>query len=387
MHVCVSTCIVIFSLKQHIQPCVPDVQCLSFPLGILELCSYVSASLPSCFLEEVLCSASCPCCSPYPRITMATPTYVQVHICVGTYHGREDWEMLKMIKRMRICTGIQSVRVLLTSNWIASSAGLVYQKDGFHRYPPGQAADSTPVCKTRYPCYPKGIKERYADSKGSGKGAPQMNRRIQQRFYGLLARTSQEMQRSGAQRSSQEMQRSGLCAGRIWQDLEEETNWEVVLELNCERRVVAEATQKAMRLIEIQRGRLARCVYYRPCRSAGLHRLGSTPDQWVTHTYVCRLQRCCTVVTSFGGFAGMRVCLFERDEAVCIRELLVLLHRRKITGQAFWNVIMFVLGVGWNHITIRGYQAWTRILQRYWNFFHPEGDAQFILQCAWGQLN
>ena len=162
---------------------------------------------------------------------MATLTYVQVHICVGTYHGREDWEMLKTMKRMRICTGIQSVRVLLTSNWIASAAGLVYQEGGFHRYPPGQAADSTPVCKTRYPCYPKGIKERYADSKGSGKGAPQMNRRIQQRFYGLLARTSQEMQRSGAQRNSQEMQRSGLRAGRIWQDLEEEANWEVVLEL------------------------------------------------------------------------------------------------------------------------------------------------------------
>ena len=136
-----------------------------------------------------------------------------------------------------------------------------------------------------------------------------------------------------------------------------------------------------MRLIEIQRGRLARCVYYRPCRSAGLDRLCSTPGQGATRMYVCRLKGCCTVVTSFRGFAGMRVCLFQRDEVVCIRELLVLLHRRKITGQAFWKVIMFVFGV----LTIRGYQAWTRILQRYCNFFHPEGDAQFILQWACGQ--
>ena len=58
---------------------------------------------------------------------MATTNHVQVHICVGIYHGREDWEMLKMIKRMRVCRGIQSVRVLLTSNWIASDEGIVYQ--------------------------------------------------------------------------------------------------------------------------------------------------------------------------------------------------------------------------------------------------------------------
>ena len=317
-----------------------------------------------------------------PEFTVATPTYVQVHICVGTYRGREDWEMLKIIKKIRICTGIQSVKVLLTSNWIASAAGLVYQEDGFHRYPHGQAADSKPVCKTRYPCYPKGIKEQYADSKGSGKGAPQMNRRIQERFYGLLARTGQEMQHDGAQRTSHVMQRGCLRGGRIWQDLENEAIWQVVLELNCERRVVAKSTRQIMRLIEIARGMPARSVYYRPYCSAGLARLCPESGQRGTRMYVCRMQGCCTVVTSFRGFAGMKVCLFHRDEIVCIRELLVLLHRKKITGHAFWNVIMFTLGVAWNHITIRGFQAWTRILQRYCQFFHPEGDAQYILQCA-----
>ena len=59
-----------------------------------------------------------------------------------------------------------------------------------------------------------------------GKGASQqVNTMIQQRFYGLLARTGQEMQGSGARRTSQEMQRSGVRAARIWQDLEEEANW------------------------------------------------------------------------------------------------------------------------------------------------------------------
>ena len=216
----------------------------------------------------------------------ATTNHVQVHICVGTYHGREDWEMLKMMKRMRICKGMQRVRVLLTSNWIASAEGIVYQEDGFHRYLRGQAASSTPVCKTRYPCYPKGIKERYAASgKARGKGASQqMNTMIQERFYGLLARTGQEMQRSGAR---------GVRAARIWQDLEEEANWEVVLELNCERHVVAEATWKAMQLIEMHRSSLARCVYYRPSqchgrRCAGLDRLCSEPGQGVTHTHLSR---------------------------------------------------------------------------------------------------
>ena len=290
---------------------------------------------------------------------MATTNHVQVHICVGIYHGREDWEMLKMIKRMRVCRGIQSVRVLLTSNWIASDEGIVYQEGGFHRYPRGQAASSMPVCKSRYPCYPKGIKERYADTKGRGKGASQMNRRIQRKFYEILARTSQEMQQSCMRYS------------------EEEANWEVVLELNCERRMVAEATRRAMQLIEMQRGGLARCVYYRPHRSAGLDRLCSEPGQGVTCTYACRLQGRCTVVTSFRGHAGMRVCLFQRDEAVCIRELLLLLHRRRILGQAFWNVIAFSLGAGWSHITIRGFQAWTRILHRYCQFFSSEAWVQY----------
>ena len=267
------------------------------------------------------------------KSSMQTTEHVQVHICIGKYRGREDWEMLKEMKRMRFSRGIQ-VKVLLTSNWIVSAGALVYQEDGFHRFPPGQATSSRPVCLTRYPCHPKGIKQRYARTKGSGKGGhQQMNTIIQSRFHGLVqavVRAEGEMQRSGTRSVGHEV-------------------WEVVVELNCERRVAAEATRQAMQLIEIHRVSLARCVYYRPSRRArrcsvegALLRLRTEPGQGMTRIYACRLQGCCTVVTSFLGHAGMRVCLFQRGESVCIRELLVLLHRRGIAGEACWtDIILF----------------------------------------------
>ena len=117
----------------------------------------------------------------------------------------------------------------------------MYQEDGFHRYPRGETASSRPVCNTRYPCHPKGIKERYAATKGRGKGAwQQMNTAVQNRFDGLLVATFQKMEESDERGSK---------------------DWEVVLELNCERRVVAEATRQAMQLIVMHRGSLPRCVY------------------------------------------------------------------------------------------------------------------------------
>ena len=311
---------------------------------------------------------------PSHKSNMASRNYDQVHICVGSYQGRNDWPMLQTMKRLRICKGIQSVRVLLTSNWITSAAGITYEEDGFHRYPGERSANYKPVCKTRYPCYPKGIKDRYADTKGRGKGISQMNRRIQYSFYGLLARTGQAMQRYNESTRNLEMQQKCSNATKIWWILDENKHWEVVLQLNCERRVVAEATQQVMQCIETQRGKPARCVYYRPHCNVWLDRLITQPSEEEMCLYACRLQGCCSAVRSFRGHAGMRVCLFERDQAICIRELLVLLHRNKVTGQAFWNVISFALGAKWNLIIIRGYKAWTRILHRYCHFFDREGQ-------------
>ena len=98
---------------------------------------------------------------------------------LGEYQlGNDSWKLFNRLKKLRKGSGVDSVRIIITSNWMASATGFNLVSNGFHRYP--GLHNTLPVCLTRYPYFPRGCRRQ---GKGHGKGAQnQWEPVVKQRF-------------------------------------------------------------------------------------------------------------------------------------------------------------------------------------------------------------
>ena len=222
---------------------------------------------------------------------------------------------------MRKDHGVASVRVILASDWMAAGDTLRCVPQAFHRSGssllPERAhvREPVPVCRTRYPCFPKGCKKlgraRVAGARASAEVA------IKQRFESLLQ-----------------------CKVETEARLKSVQRWQLIVEINFSVHVVVEVLVTIFAILQSKGYLKLQCLYYCESRKRGPPMILDALCGRRAFTHKCNIDPFCIMVKCYCGFNAVNVCLMDEDAA-------------RIYGD----------GDGWL------VDMWLRVLARYREFF------------------